>query len=245
MSEIKHYAANFNYFDSIDTPEKAYWLGFIWADGYIAKRERVDKKGRTRIEYNLKIALKETDYRHLQKFIDCVEGNYPILFYKNSGFNKKVDSTECRVFITNKHMGELLYENYGIIPRRFDASKILRVIPEELEKYFILGLFDGDGSFTAYSAHYGDKLNVSFGGSEQLLTFIEQHLIRENVIKPCLNGEKGRKITQRHKNADGSWRQLCFAGKIQGMNVLNYLYKDSPVYLDRKYSKYLELPYHN
>lgn len=26
------YKANFNYFDKIDTPDKAYWLGFIWAD---------------------------------------------------------------------------------------------------------------------------------------------------------------------------------------------------------------------
>ena len=26
---------------------------------------------------------------------------------------------------------------------------------------------------------------------------------------------------------------------------INYLYKDSPIYLDRKYQKYLELPYHN
>ena len=34
------YTADFHYFDNIDTPEKAYWLGFIWADGYIAKRNR-------------------------------------------------------------------------------------------------------------------------------------------------------------------------------------------------------------
>ena len=243
MIKIKHYTANFNYFDSINTPEKAYWLGFIWADGYIAKRERVDKKGRTRTEYNLKISLKDTDSGHLQKFIDCIEGNYPILFYKNKGFGQTM--TECRVFITNKHLGEVLYENYGIIPGRFNASKVLKVLPKELEKYFILGLFDGDGSFSAYSGSYGKKLNVGFGGSEQLLTFIEQHLTRKNVIKPCLNDSKSRKISQRHKNADGSWRQLKFAGKVQGMNILNYLYKNSPIYLDRKYQKYLDLPYHN
>ena len=51
------YKANFNYFDKIDTPDKAYWLGFIWADGYIAKRERKQPNGCVRIEYNLKLAL--------------------------------------------------------------------------------------------------------------------------------------------------------------------------------------------
>ena len=49
------YKANFNYFDKIDTPDKAYWLGFIWADGYIAKRERKQPNGCVRIEYNLKL----------------------------------------------------------------------------------------------------------------------------------------------------------------------------------------------
>ena len=55
---MPNYKANFNYFDKIDSPDKAYWLGFIWADGYIAKRTRT-QNGHTRIEYNLKLAIKE------------------------------------------------------------------------------------------------------------------------------------------------------------------------------------------
>ena len=31
----KVYYLNENYFEKIDTEEKAYWLGFIYADGYI------------------------------------------------------------------------------------------------------------------------------------------------------------------------------------------------------------------
>lgn len=26
-----------NYFNTIDDPNKAYWLGFIWCDGYVGK----------------------------------------------------------------------------------------------------------------------------------------------------------------------------------------------------------------
>jgi len=31
---MKKYQFNTRYFNKIDTPEKAYWLGFIAADGY-------------------------------------------------------------------------------------------------------------------------------------------------------------------------------------------------------------------
>lgn len=35
--KINQWSYNENYFEEINSPEKAYWLGFIWADGYITK----------------------------------------------------------------------------------------------------------------------------------------------------------------------------------------------------------------
>ena len=40
-SRIK-YKRNENYFSYIDTPEKAYWLGFIYADGFITKKKLME-----------------------------------------------------------------------------------------------------------------------------------------------------------------------------------------------------------
>lgn len=80
-------------------------------------------------------------------------------------------------------MGSFLYEELGLVPNRHDASKMITHIPKEFHKYFILGLFDADGSFSAYqNDEYGKKLNVTFGGSESLLHFIEQHLIENNIV---------------------------------------------------------------
>lgn len=236
MKEIKRYTFNVEYFNNIDTPDKAYWLGFIWSDGYIAKRDRGN-----RLEYNLKIALKESDYHHLEKFVKDIDGDYPIHFYDSTGFkNQKTKSKECRVFITNKKVASYLYEDLGIIPRRTNPDKLIEIIPENLHKYFILGVFDADGSFTAYQRDdYGEKLNVTFGGSVQLLNFIENHLTEKEIVKNSC-----RKTCQRHEGKDGDWKTISFSGKVQGMKVLNYLY-DSPTYLDRKYQKYLDLPYHN
>ena len=239
---MKNYKANFNFFDKIDTPQKAYWLGFIWADGYIAKRNRSLPNGKMRVEYNLKLAIKDSDSGHVQKFLDDIESDYPVHYYKTSGFND-YEIFEARAFITNLHMCSKLYEEYGIIPRRYDATNVISVIPEKLYRYFILGLFDADGSFTCYSGHYGDKMNVSFGGSEQLLRFIESTLVGQGVIDKAKTESGVRSLITRHKGKDGTWRTIAFPGIPQASKILNWLYKDSVIHLDRKYEKYLSVPY--
>ena len=186
--------------------------------------------------------MNDTDYNHVQHFLDDLSSNYPVHLYQYKGFDKYSTSQEARAFITNHHMGSLLYDQLGLVPYRHDASKMTTHIPKEFHKYFILGLFDADGSFSAYqNDKYGKKLNVAFGGSESLLRFIEQHLIENNIVEPY---KSGRQLDQRHKDKDGTWLSLKFAGKMQGMKILNYLY-DSPIYLYRKYIKYLQIPYHN
>ena len=45
------------HFENIDTEEKAYWLGFLYADGYVNANE--DK---------IELCLAEKDFHHLEKF---------------------------------------------------------------------------------------------------------------------------------------------------------------------------------
>ena len=49
------YSYNTSIFKQIDTEEKAYWLGFLYADGYVSDK-------------GVELALKESDYNHLIKF---------------------------------------------------------------------------------------------------------------------------------------------------------------------------------
>lgn len=77
-------------FDSIDTEEKAYWLGFIFADGNISSPRKDGKP-----IYTFEICLQLQDVNHLYKFN---------LFMKHQKNNVKTDSYRCRWSITNKHL---------------------------------------------------------------------------------------------------------------------------------------------
>ena len=80
------------------------------------------------------------------------------------------------------------------------------------------------------------KFNLRFGGSPELLRYIEDYLIEENIIN---NIE--RKISKRHEDRDGNYFQLTLSGRPNVLNTLDLLYKDSNIFLNRKYQKYIDM----
>ena len=237
---MKIYKINKHYFDIIDTEDKAYWLGFLWCDGYVIKRDKYYNNCR-KIEYNIKLSLSPQDENHLKKFKKCIDSNHPIHTYKCNGFSGIGETVEKRVFITNKHMGEMLQKKYQLIPHR-EKCEFVNEIPNSLKKHFIRGVLDADGSFCDY--HTVDKgyniykINVQFNTYERLLEFIEKYFYDIG-----LSNTKMYKKYKRHNgvNKDGYCRTLTYTGKIQATNILNHLYKDSTMYLDRKYKKYEDI----
>lgn len=230
---MKKHTFNEHYFDQIDNEHQAYWLGFIWADGYMAIRNR---NGHT--SYEFKLSLKEDDYQHLEKFNKDLNGNYNIKFYKQkTGFG---EYSECRLLITNQHFGKTLVEKYGLVPHRSDCSKLLMNIPEHLMKHFIRGLLEADGYFCKYSIverdYYINKYRVSLGANEAMLRTIENHLMNNHIINTS-----ERKLVQRHEGQDGEYRTLEITGKAQCISLLDYIYDGATIYLERKYKKYLNI----
>ena len=67
----RKYSCDENYFECIDNEEKAYWLGFLYADGFIeSKRGTYSQK--------FGIMLSYRDRKHLEKFNKCLNSNYVI-----------------------------------------------------------------------------------------------------------------------------------------------------------------------
>lgn len=118
------------YFSKIDTPEKAWLLGFLAADGSISQ-------DRNRI----KIALSSIDKEILEKIREKVKIERTILDAEtNNGFQVSELS-----WSSSQHKYDL--SKYGIVPRKTYKGMRLPQLSEELQLAYFLGYYDGDGCF--------------------------------------------------------------------------------------------------
>ena len=230
------YTMNEHIFDVIDTEEKAYWIGFIWCDGYNLKRNRYGNP-----TYEFKLSLMSSDYKHLEKFKKSINSNHEIKFYKFKNRFNGEKSEECRVLIANTKFGKKLDEEYGLFANRTDVSKLISKIPNDLMNHFMRGVIDADGSFSCSWTHdncknyESYKTHVHISTYENLIHFINNYLEDNGIINVK------SKLYTRHEGRDGVCKQVTYCGNINAVRLLDWLYKDSTIYLDRKYEKYLDV----
>ena len=200
-----------NIFDNIDTEEKAYWLGFLFADGSISSSD-----------YNIELSLQEKDKNHLEKYVKFLKHtNKNIIKYHR---NKLGNS--WRVTVTNKHLWNRLNE-LGCVPKK---SCILK-FPNDLNGFeipFIRGYFDGDGciSYVKNKIHVSPKCSM-ISTKEFLLEV--QRILKNNNIKSVIHKDK------RWKNNTF----VLELSQKESMLFIKLLYNNSTVYLNRKYNRYL------
>jgi hypothetical protein len=117
-----------NFFEKIDNEEKAYFLGFIFADGCV-----VNDSKKSRYQVTLKLHTK--DKHILESFITSVKGEMPV--WKH-GQREMVEIH----FSGKKMVNDLI--NLGAIQNKTFTIQY-PTINETLEKHFLRGYFDGDG----------------------------------------------------------------------------------------------------
>jgi len=147
-------------FDVIDTEEKAYWLGFMFADGYVSSRDT-----------SMELTLKLSDKGHLEKFLKFLKYNKPVA----------VDHFRGRVSFANRHIREQLIR-HGCTPKKSLTLKFPTTIPEDMVHHFIRGYFDGDGCFHIHTAKSGKKgLSFSVLGTKEFLDVLKPYI---NYTRP-------------------------------------------------------------
>lgn len=158
----RKYRVNDSFFETIDTEEKAYWLGFISADGCVY----IKKNSGSKI---LEISLNIKDVNHLVKLNKSLDSNYPIIQNTNS----------CRVSIVSRKIYQDLLK-LGVTERK---SKTLippiEQIPSNLMFHYIRGYFDGDGGFTTHDKYL--TYAVNFCGTPQICEFILSYLNKQSL----------------------------------------------------------------
>lgn len=215
---------NEDFFELINTEEKAYWLGFIYADGYVSIANN-----RTGI---LGIGLAEIDYEHLVKFSNSIDLNKKFIVHKNVTLGDKIHRATQVSVPSYKIVTDL--ENKGCHQAKSLTLKFPNInqVPSDLIRHFLRGYFDGDGS-VSYGGH--NKSKISYIGTENFL---------EGVIF-CLEKELGDLgiITIHTSNIGISTHDKTKYFNKTGINsvrIMKYLYENSTIYLDRKYKKYLQ-----
>lgn len=194
-------------FEKIDTEEKAYWLGFLYADGSVGSKE--DK---------IELGLAEKDLKHIEKFKTFMNINNKISYReKTKSYRISFRSSQCKQDLINK----------GCVPKK---SLILNFpnenqVPKYLIRHFIRGYFDGDGWFTNTEKCF----QVGIIGTENFIN---------GFLDSIENIDKKNKIFDVHRE-DGAKRYV-FGAYNDVLNFLNWIYKDSNIYLDRKYVSYLD-----
>lgn len=203
---------NEKYFETIDTEEKAYWLGFLFADCGV--------KQRSNGKFDFELTLQEKDFEHLKKFKNSISYGggikTKVIKYKDKTYVAK------RIVISRAEFCENLIKNGCVENKTFKIK--FPDISENLHRHFIRGYFDGDGFI------YINNKNKIMAGFTGLDTFL-----CEIYDKMKLNAPK-RIYEDRRRNS--SIKDMKFIGKY-ALELLNYLYRDSKIYLDRKYNKYL------
>ena len=218
------YTCDGSCFESIDTPEKAYWLGFIYADGYLSNSNKKKIFG---------LSLAKKDREHLCKLRSFLKATNPISEYISTrGYSK--GKPYVRMIIHDYELYDNLLKN-GVFLRK---TLILKKpnIPNELKSHFIRGYFDGDGCLTCSSLKdNGLQFKVKIVGVKDILDYIKE-FIESNTdirIKKYYKRRKSDKVYS-----------LDVSGNYQNKEILDLLYKDSTVCLERKCNKYKKLCSH-
>ena len=205
------YPRNEFYFNKIDTPEKAYWLGFLYADGCVHNGSS-------------EVSIQLTDKEHIEKFKQAIGAiNHKIVEIHDTRWENA--KTLYMFSINDKQLHADLCK-WGCVPNKtFFINKIPN-IPRDYVSHFLRGYFDGDGSL-----HYLKSTNnfrISFTcGSVEFLEDIQKELGTSLSIR----NEKG---------TNSNYLQISGRHQVERILNYLYKDSTESTRLDRKYDLYLQ-----
>lgn len=216
---------NFNedYFDIINTEAKAYFLGLLFADGNVSTNRNT-----------IRIQLSEYDKHILSIFSSEIYGIENIRFINNKKYSYRCANANNSFYleINSKYMKNKLIK-HGCVPNKSLKLEFPNNINDTLLHHFIRGYFDGDGCLT-YSINKFNRRDYS-------LSFTTTYNFC-NSIKDILYNKLNTNTYIYPANVKNNiTKTLQTGGNRKILKILNWLYDDSFIFLERKYNKYIEL----
>lgn len=216
---MQTYTLDRNYFKEINSNEKAYWLGLIYADG----SNKISRN-------TFVLGLKKEDSYILNILADSLKTNVPIKIQKDK---KKIKEDFYRLEIYNKKLClDLL--SHGVFENKTSILKQPSLNTEYVYS-FIRGYFDGDGSIcttTNDENHYKDS--ITFTGTKEITEYISKYIKDELNIHSCLY--------ERHPDRDNNNYTISINGRLNVIKLCEKMYENkSNKFLIRKYQRFLKI----
>jgi len=141
----QHPYLKLDYFKEIDTLEKAYWLGWLFAEGYITIKKI--KSGKE--YYRFGVGCLQDDFILLERFADAL--GLDIINNQPSKEEYTTSKGETHVLrririINNKFCKNLISHGFIVGKRKSKNIRLPQFKRRELLLAFLLGYYDGDGT---------------------------------------------------------------------------------------------------
>lgn len=229
---MRKYNLDINYFSKITSHEKAYVLGFLYADGsnrgdgitFTQNYERID------ILENIKTALKSDSP------IRKTEKGHCIL----DVFSDKIAKDVAKLGVIKNKSLVLQFPTTDIIPLEYMPS-------------FILGYFDGDGCVwngkrkkiivkdkqrkEGFRKRIVHNVKFTFTGCVSFIKPLQEFLLKTGIVN--------NRVKLNYSKANASNNNTCdkvctleYSGRKQLENLYNYMYAFSPIWCKEKKLKF-------
>lgn len=208
----KRYTLNEHYFDVIDCHKKAYWLGWLMADGYVLPNLK-----------ETRLRLQDRDLYVIQEFRKDLDSNVPITrrITKPTGLllaqqNHKEKYSSYGISISSSIIARSLTK-YGVVPSKSKTNSVPRNIPQQYLSSFLLGEFEGDGSIILRRHGFASFI---VWDCESVCRFLQR------IISECFGYEIGTVAKRNNSNV--------FEFRINKFKDIHLIYKW--MYLNRDFS---------
>jgi len=212
---VDRYTYHFNehYFDIVDSQDKAYILGMLWADGY-----NCTEKG------SVVLQLQEQDKELLEQ-INCITNNERPL--RKTCLSNKNKNWHDQYMLTwqSKHLSALLCA-YGMPQKKSLILEFPKWLSPDLYRHFLRGYLDGDGCISL--SKEGKFASVSMIGTSMFLSAVK------DIIKKEIGVDV---VVKRDLRARDPICTLRCGRKNDVKKILEWIYCDASLFLDRKHKK--------
>jgi excisionase family DNA binding protein len=215
-----------DHFEQIDTPRKAYWLGFFYADASISDSGI------------FALGLERQDRYILESLAVDVGFDGPIRDRENvksiNGHPRKAYPNSILALCSKRFLNHLAQK--GVTPRK-TFRLALPSLRADFRSHFVRGVFDGDG-FISISQLANARMWIQWGivGQERLLKQIHQIICEETRISlPAVRRKKGENCWEIRISTSFLGVRRFPHGRIDDLLAIRaWLYQDACISLTRK-----------